>query len=141
MDDTVYLGGATLIVNTDPHEVQKSMKETHPTSMCAVPRFWEKVYTGVKEKIDSANPIQRKLFKHALAVGRKHNIEYLSRGKRPPLALHMEYEMYNKTLFSLVRHELGLEHTNIFPTAGATVSSHVEEFVHSIGLTMVVATD
>ena len=130
--------GATLIVNTDPHEVQKSMKETHPTSMCAVPRFWEKVYTGVKEKIDSANPIQRKLFKHALAVGRKHNIEYLSRGKRPPLALHMEYEMYNKTLFSLVRHELGLEHTNIFPTAGATVSSHVEEFVHSIGLTMVV---
>ena len=99
--------GATLIVNTDPHEVQKSMKETHPTSMCAVPRFWEKVYTGVKEKIDSANPIQRKLFKHALAVGRKHNIEYLSRGKRPPLALHMEYEMYNKTLFSLVRHELG----------------------------------
>lgn len=130
--------GATLIVNTDPHEVQKSMKETHPTSMCAVPRFWEKVYTGVKEKIDSANPIQRKLFKHALAVGRKHNIEYLSRGKRPPLALHMEYEMYNKTLFSLVRHELGLEHTNIFPTAGVTVSSHVEEFVHSIGLTMVV---
>lgn len=130
--------GATLIVNTDPHEVQKSMKETHPTSMCAVPRFWEKVYTGVKEKIDSANPIQRKLFKHALAVGRKYNIEYLSRGKRPPLALHMEYEMYNKTLFSLVRHELGLEHTNIFPTAGATVSSHVEEFVHSIGLTMVV---
>lgn len=130
--------GATLIVNTDPHEVQKSMKETHPTSMCAVPRFWEKVYTGVKEKIDSANPIQRKLFKHALAVGRKHNIEYLSRGKRPPLALYMEYEMYNKTLFSLVRHELGLEHTNIFPTAGATVSSHVEEFVHSIGLTMVV---
>lgn len=130
--------GATLIVNTDPHEVQKSMKETHPTSMCAVPRFWEKVYTGVKEKIDSANPIQRKLFKHALAVGRKHNIEYLSRGKRPPLALHMEYEMYNKTLFSLVRHELGLEHTNIFPTAGATVSAHVEEFVHSIGLTMVV---
>lgn len=130
--------GATLIVNTDPREVQKAMKETHPTSMCAVPRFWEKVYTGVKEKIDSANPIQRKLFKHALAVGRKHNIEYLSRGKRPPLALHMEYEMYNKTLFSLVRHELGLEHTNIFPTAGATVSAHVEEFVHSIGLTMVV---
>ena len=130
--------GATLIVNSDPREVQQSMCETHPTSMCAVPRFWEKVYTGVKEKIDNASAVQRKLFTHALAVGRKHNIEYLSRGKRPPLALHLEYEMYNKTLFSLVRRELGLEHTNIFPTAGATVSSHVEEFVHSIGLNMVV---
>ena len=130
--------GATLIVNTDPREVQKSMRETHPTSMCAVPRFWEKVYTGVQEKIDNASTVQRKLFRHALAVGRKHNIEYLSRGKRPPLALHLEYEMYDKTLFSLVRHELGLEKTNIFPTAGATVSAHVEEFVHSIGLKMVV---
>lgn len=130
--------GATLIVNTDPREVQQSMRETHPTCMCAVPRFWEKVYAGVQEQIDRANPVQRKLFKHALAVGRKHNIEYLSRGKRPPLSLHLEYEMYNKTVFNLVRHELGLEHSNFFPTAGATVSSHVEEFVHSIGLTMVV---
>ena len=130
--------GATLIVNTDPREVQQSMRETHPTCMCAVPRFWEKVYAGVQEQIDKANPVQRKLFKHALAVGRKHNIEYLSRGKRPPLSLHLEYEMYNKTVFNLVRHELGLEHSSFFPTAGATVSSHVEEFVHSIGLTMVV---
>lgn len=130
--------GATLIVNTDPREVQQSMRETHPTCMCAVPRFWEKVYAGVQEQIDKANPVQRKLFKHALAVGRKHNIEYLSRGKRPPLSLHLEYEMYNKTVFNLVRHELGLEHSNFFPTAGATVSAHVEEFVHSIGLTMVV---
>ena len=130
--------GATLIVNTDPREVQQSMRETHPTCMCAVPRFWEKVYAGVQEQIDKANPVQRKLFKYALAVGRKHNIEYLSRGKRPPLSLHLEYEMYNKTVFNLVRHELGLEHSNFFPTAGATVSSHVEEFVHSIGLTMVV---
>lgn len=130
--------GATLIVNTDPREVQQSMRETHPTCMCAVPRFWEKVYAGVQEQIDRANPVQRKLFKHALAVGRKHNIEYLSRGKRPPLSLHLEYEMYNKTVFNLVRHELGLEHSSFFPTAGATVSSHVEEFVHSIGLTMVV---
>lgn len=130
--------GATLIVNTDPREVQKSMRETHPTSMCSVPRFWEKVYTGVQEKIDNASAVQRKLFLHALAVGKKHNIDYLSRGKRPPLSLHMEYMMYNRTLFSLVRSQLGLENPNIFPTAGATVSAHVEEFVHAIGIKMVV---
>ena len=98
--------GATLIVNTNPHEVQQSMRETHPTSMCSVPRFWEKVFAGVQEQIDNANPIQRKIFKNALAVGRKHNIEYISRGKRPPLALHLEYEMINRTIFSMVRKEL-----------------------------------
>lgn len=130
--------GATLIVNTDPHQVQQSMRETHPTSMSSVPRFWEKVYVGVQEKIDNANAVERKLFRNALAVGRKHNIEYLSRGRKPPLALHLEYEMINKTLFSLIRKEIGLDNPNIFPTAGATVSSHVEEFVHSIGINMIV---
>lgn len=130
--------GATLIVNTHPQEVQQSMREMHPTCMSSVPRFWEKVYQGVMEKIDHASSVQRKLFHHALAVGRKHNIEYLSLGKKPPMALHLEYELLNRTVFSLVRKELGLENAHFFPTAGAAVSEHVEEFVHSIGLNMIV---
>ena len=130
--------GATLIVNTYPLQVQQSMREQHPTCMSAVPRFWEKVYMGVMDKIDHANPLERKLFQHALAVGRKHNIEFLSRGKKPPMALHLEYEVLNRTVFSLVRKELGLENAHFFPTAGAAVSPHVEEFVHTIGLNMIV---
>lgn len=130
--------GATMIVNTHPQEVQQSMRETHPTCMSSVPRFWEKVYMGVMDKIEHSSGVQRKLFMHALAVGRKHNIEYLSLGKKPPVALHLEYEMLNRTVFSLVRKELGLEKAHFFPTAGAAVSAHVEEFVHSIGLNMIV---
>jgi long-chain acyl-CoA synthetase len=130
--------GARLIVNTYPLEVQQSMKETHPTCMSSVPRFWEKVYMGVLEKIETASAPKRKLFEHALSVGRRHNIDYLSKGKRPPLSLHLEYEMLNKTVFSLVRKELGLENAHFFPTAGATVNPQVEEFVHSIGINMVV---
>lgn len=129
--------GARMIVNTYPQEVQQSMRETNPTSMSSVPRFWEKVYTGVMEKIDNAGALQRKIFQNALRVGRKHNIEYLSRGKRPPLMLHLEYEAINKTLFSIVRKELGLTNPNIFPTAGAAISPNIEEFVHAIGLNMV----
>ncbi|MDY3847700.1 MAG: long-chain fatty acid--CoA ligase [Prevotella sp.] len=129
--------GARLIVNTYPLEVQQTMRETHPTCMSSVPRFWEKVYNGVMEKIESAGVIQRKIFHNALAVGRKHNIEYLSRGKRPPLMLHLEYEAINRTIFSMVRKELGLIEPNIFPTAGAAIAPHIEEFVHSIGIDMV----
>ena len=130
--------GARLIVNTYPQEVQQSMKETHPTCMSSVPRFWEKVFMGVQEQIEKANAAKRKLFLHALSVGKRHNIDYLSKGKRPPLALHLEYEMLNKTVFSLVRKELGLENAHFFPTAGATVNPKVEEFVHAIGINMVV---
>ena len=130
--------GTRLIVNTYPQEVQQSMKETHPTCMSSVPRFWEKVYMGVQEQIEKANAAKRKLFQHALSVGKRHNIDYLSKGKRPPLGLHLEYEMLNKTVFSLVRKELGLENAHFFPTAGATVNPKVEEFVHAIGINMIV---
>lgn len=130
--------GATVIVNTYPKEVQQSLKETHPTCMSSVPRFWEKVYIGVKSKIENSGAVQRKLFTHALAVGRKHNVEYLSRGKRPPLALQMEYKLMDKTVFSLLRKQLGLENPNFFPTAGSYVSPDVEEFVLSVGIFMMV---
>ena len=130
--------GAEIVINTNPKEIQQSMRETHPTCMSAVPRFWEKVYAEVIDRIDRATPAQQKLLRKALAIGRKHNIEYLSRGKRPPLSLRMKYALLHRTLFKIVRNELGLDRPNIFPTAGATVSAEIEEFVHSIGIDMIV---
>lgn len=130
--------GAELIINTDPREIQESMKQTHPTCMSAVPRFWEKVYQAVKDKIDRSTPMQQKIFRHALEVGRRHNVDCLARGKRPSLALALEYKLIDKTLLRMVRHQIGLVNPNIFPTAGATVSPEVERFVHSVGICMIV---
>ena len=130
--------GAQLFINTYPHEIQESMRQVHPTCMCSVPRFWEKVYIAVKAKMDEAGSVQKKLFYHALAVGRKRNIEYIANGKRPPLTLELEYKIINKTILSMVRKQLGLDHPNIFPTAGAYVSPEVEEFILSVGIGMVV---
>ena len=130
--------GAEIIINTYPKEIQDSMRETHPTCMSSVPRFWEKVYQAVKDKIDRSGAVQKKMFAYALSVGRKYNIEYLSRAKRPPLPLALEYKVVDKTILSLVRKTMGLINPNIFPTAGAYVSPEVEEFIHSIGLNMVV---
>lgn len=130
--------GAQLFINTYPHEIQESMRQIHPTCMCSVPRFWEKVYIAVKAKMDEAGSVQKKLFYHALAVGRKRNIEYIANGKRPPLTLELEYKIINKTILSMVRKQLGLDHPNIFPTAGAYVSPEVEEFILSVGIGMVV---
>lgn len=130
--------GAELIVNTYPQRIQQAMRETHPTCMSSVPRFWEKVYIAVKDRMDRAGAVQRRLFERALAVGRRYNVEYLARGKRPPVGLALEYRLYDRLVLSLVRRQIGLEHPNIFPTAGAAVSPEVEEFVHSIGICMIV---
>jgi len=130
--------GAEIVVNTNPKDIQQSMRQVHPTCMCAVPRFWEKVYAEVIDRIDRTTPAQRKLLNKALEIGRRHNIEYLSKGRRPPLTLRMKYALMHRTLFRIVRDELGLDRPNIFPTAGATVSAEIESFVHSIGICMIV---
>lgn len=130
--------GCTLIVNTDPHKIQQSMRETHPTCMSSVPRFWEKVYQAVRAKIDRSSSMQQKMFYKAWNIGKKYNVDYLAKGKRPPLSLRLQYAIANKTVLGLVRAQIGLEHPNIFPTAGAYVSPEVQEFVHSIGIGMVV---
>lgn len=130
--------GAQLIINTYPKEIQESMRETHPTSMSSVPRFWEKVYQAVKDKMDRSSAWQQKLFYHALSVGKKYNVDYICNGKRPPLPLTLEYKVLDKSVLSLVRKVMGLEHPNIFPTAGAYVSPEVENFIHSIGINMIV---
>ena len=129
--------GARLIINNDPKRVQQSMRETNPTCMSAVPRFWEKVYAGVMEKIENSSTVSQRIFNYALSVGRKYNIDYLSRGKRPPMSLSIKYNTINKTLFAKIRKELGLVNPNIFPTAGAAISPHIEEFVHSVGINMI----
>ena len=130
--------GSTLILNTNPREIQMAMRQTKPTCMSAVPRFWEKVYAGVQEIIDTASPMKRRLFMAALETGRKYNVECKACGKRPSLALTLKYKFFDSLVISLVRKHLGLDHPNIFPTAGARVSSEVETFVHSIGVCMIV---
>lgn len=130
--------GSHIIINTDPHEIQQSMRETHPTCMSSVPRFWEKVYQAVKEKIERSSSLQQKMFRHALEVGRRYNVECKMRCKCPSPWLAMEYKLLDKMILSLVRKQIGLENSNLFPTAGARVSPEVERFVHSVGINMVV---
>ena len=130
--------GAQFIVNTNPHDIQQSMRETHPSCMASVPRFWEKVYAGVMEKIENASPAKQRLFRNALKTGKRHNIEYKARGRRPSPWLSLKYHLYDRLLFKLIRKQLGLENAHFFPTAGSTVDPIVEEFVHSIGIYMMV---
>ncbi len=128
--------GAELAVNLKPADVRQSLQEVHPTCMCAVPRFWEKVYTGVLEKINSSSPVQRKLMNDALAVGKEYNVQYKLRGLIPPLSLRLRYKFYEKTIIAILKKTLGLENANFFPTAGAAIPPAVEEFIHAVGIDM-----
>ena len=74
----------------------------------------------------------------AIKVGRMHNIDYLSKGKTPPLLLQLKYKFYDKTIYTLLKKTIGIENGNFFPTAGAAVPDEINEFVHSVGINMFV---
>lgn len=129
--------GATLCVNLRPTDVQQSLKEVHPTCMCSVPRFWEKVYAGVQEKIRESSAVQRMMINDALRVGTEYNVKYKMRGLIAPMGLRMKFKFYEKTVIALLKKELGLERGNFFPVAGAAIPREVEEFVHAAGIPLV----
>ena len=128
--------GCQLAINLRPQDIQMTLREVHPTCMAAVPRFWEKVYAGVQEKIASSSAVQRKLMLDALAIGKKYNIDYKLRGLVPPLQLKLRYKFFEKTVIALLKKTLGLENANFFPTAGSFIPPAIEEFVNSCGIRM-----
>ena len=129
--------GCRLAINLYPQDIQKTIKEVRPTAMCSVPRFWEKVYDGVQQKISETTGLKKALMLDALQVGKQHNIDYLMNGKVPPIWLHMKYKFYERTIYSLLKKTIGIENGNFFPTAGAAIPVAVEEFVHSVGINMI----
>lgn len=130
--------GVQNCINLRPADIQTTIKEIRPTLMCSVPRFWEKVYAGVQEKINETTGIKKALMLDAIKVGKIHNIDYLRQGKTPPLMNQLKYKFYEKTIYSLLKKTIGIENGNFFPTAGAAVSDEICEFVHSVGIDMLV---
>ncbi len=130
--------GAQVCINLRPQDVLTSLREIRPTVMCSVPRFWEKVYRGVHERIGQASGPKRALMLDAIRTGRRHNLDYLRLGKTPPLTLRLKYRFYEKTVLAFLKKTLGIEHGTLFPTAGAAVSDEVCEFVLSAGIRMMV---
>ena len=130
--------GVQVCINLRPADIQTTIKEVRPTLMCSVPRFWEKVYAGVQEKIAQETGLRKAMMLDAIKVGKMHNIDYLRVGKTPPLMLHLKYKFYEKTIYALLKKTIGIENGNFFPTAGAAVPDEINEFVHSVGINMVV---
>ncbi|MDD2954059.1 MAG: long-chain fatty acid--CoA ligase [Parabacteroides sp.] len=129
--------GVTIAINQDPKMIQKTLPEVHPTLMCNVPRFWEKVYAGVHEKINSASPTMKKVFMDAIETGRKYNLEYKNKGIPAPYGLKLKFQFYDNTVFTLLKKVLGIERGRLFPVAGAPLSDTINEFLQSVNIPIV----
>lgn len=129
-----FYKGMRVDINLHPQEIQKTIREVRPTILCSVPRFWEKVYVAVQEKISSAKGIQRKLMLEALKVGKRYNLDYARLDKRTPWWLEFKYRFFDRIVFRKLRRVIGIENGNIFPVAGAPLSDTINEFLHACGI-------
>ncbi len=130
--------GLTIAVNYDPRIIADTIHTVHPNLMCCVPRFWEKVYAGVREKIEAMPRLQKMMIRRSLRVGKARNLKYLRTGRNVPWLLEREYRFWDRRVFSKLKHAVGIPDPNFFPTAGAPLSDTICEFFRSIGIDIII---
>ena len=129
--------GLRIAFNYDPRDIERSLHEVHPNLMCCVPRFWEKIYTGIIHRISRMNPLARLMVHRAMRVGARMNLHYKRLGLRAPWLLRKEYAFWDRKLFSQVRETIGIPSPNFFPTAGAALSDKICGTMRKMGIDLI----
>jgi len=130
--------GIHVTINHNPKEIQTVIRRVAPTCMCSVPRFWEKVYTAVQEKISEMNGIKKAMVTRAIKIGSVRNLKYHRLGLKAPWQIEAQYRFFDKHILSPMRKAIGIDNGNIFPTAGAPLSAKIVEFFHACGVNIVI---
>jgi long-chain acyl-CoA synthetase len=116
----------------DPTKVVEFLQQCRPTVMCAVPRFYEKIYATVMSRLAAAPPARRKLFHWAIGVGAAYGNLYKDR--RPiPLLLRLRRAVADRLVLHKLRDIVG-GRIKFFPCAGAPLSQEIEEFFYAAGI-------
>ncbi|WP_281773249.1 AMP-dependent synthetase/ligase [Haemophilus parahaemolyticus] len=124
----IFHRGATncYLENTD--QIRQALVEIKPTVMCAVPRFYEKIYAAVLDKVEKAPFIRRTLFHWAIQAGEKH---YQS--AKPSRWLKWQHKWADKLVLSKLRALLGGQ-VRMMPCGGAKLEPTIGKFFHSLGV-------
>lgn len=129
--------GCTYSILRDPKRILEALPIIKPSMMCNVPRFWEKVYIGVHEKIEKSPKLLRRIFHHAIKVGARYRLDYSIQRKKAPLWLWLMFHLYDRTIFQKVKRAVGLQNGKFFPVAGAPLSLEIQKFLQSINIPII----
>ena len=124
--------GATNCYIEDTNQVRSALTEIRPTLMCAVPRFYEKIYTAILDKVHNAPKLRQWIFHWAMDIGHQH-FDALAQGQKIGFLLKQRYALANKLVLSKLRALLG-GRIRMMPCGGAKLEPTIGLFFHSIGL-------
>lgn len=125
-------GGARVYFLEDPKNIAKTLEDVKPTMMCAVPRFFQKVYAGVLEKAGEGSSLKKKIFNWALETG--WQTAELRRNEKPlSLGLKIKESVADSLVFSKIKERMG-GRLWFLPCGGASLSPEVTRFFESVGI-------
>jgi len=129
--------GATIYFLTNPRSVVDALKEVRPTFMCTVPRFFEKTYNVIFEKIEASSTIQKKIFDWAIGVGGKvMNLRRLE--QTIPLVDSIKYAIADKLVLQQGRQAFG-GNIRYMPCSGSKLPDEINIFFQSAGIHIIYA--
>ncbi|MEW5765722.1 MAG: AMP-dependent synthetase/ligase [Acidobacteriota bacterium] len=116
----------------DPKQVAAALPAVRPTVMCAVPRFYEKVYGAVMTKVQAAPLPRRALFRWALRTGAEAaERRRVGAGLGPWLGLR--HRLADGLVLKKLRALTG-GRVRYFPCAGAPLAPEIERFFDAAGM-------
>ncbi|WP_109392857.1 AMP-dependent synthetase/ligase [Proteus terrae] len=124
--------GAVNVYLTDTHAVKEAMSAVKPTVMCAVPRFYEKVYSAIQEKVSQASVFRQFIFKWAIKQGEKQREAQLNQRQQGVIS-RLCYRFADKKVLNPLRQILG-GRVRFLPAAGARLDDAVIRFFLATGI-------
>lgn len=128
----VLINGSINCYMRDPATIANVLPAVKPTVVCAVPRFYEKIYTGVHTMVQQGSAVKKLIFKTALKIGYK-TMETRRQGKVVPGYLQKLNGLADKLVFSKIKAKLGGE-IRFMPCGGARLDDEVNRFFHALGI-------
>ena len=116
----------------DTNLVREALAEVRPTLMCAVPRFYEKIFATVHDKADAASFAKRMLFKLAVKTGRRV-LTLKEQNRKPSFLLKKAYNFFDKMVYTKLKAVLG-GRIKFMPCGGANLEPSIGRFFQSIGI-------
>lgn len=116
----------------DTNLVREALAEVRPTLMCAVPRFYEKIFATVHDKADASSFAKRMLFKLAVKTGRRV-LTLKEQNRKPSFLLKKAYNFFDKKVYTKLKAVLG-GRIKFMPCGGANLEPSIGRFFQSIGI-------
>jgi len=112
--------------------VLEYVTKARPTLFVAVPRVWEKFHNRLEARFGE-DPKREKLIRSAVAHG-ESVMRATQSGKSPGLFDKVKLALFERLIFSKVRHGLGMDAIDIAITAAAPISADLIYFFRGIGI-------